>query len=156
MCEPTTIMLGISLVAGAVSAVGQRRSAKGQMAAAATQRQVQGEEISAKAGREAGERVKQGRAERARLRVAGGEAGISGNSFAASLMDVAFQQNEDVTAVLQDAGFAQRGSEARFKSGLAGVKNPGAIETTLNIAKAGAQGYATGLQIKTARAGGKS
>ncbi len=153
MCEPTTIMLAISLASGVASAIGTRRTAKNQMEALAEQRDAQNEEIAGKAGREMGERVKQGRAEQARLRVAGGEAGIDGQSFAANMMDVAFQQDFDLAAIEKDAEYAQRASGARYKSGLAGVKNPGVLESGLQIAKAGASGYASGLQIKKAREG---
>ncbi|KKK88544.1 hypothetical protein LCGC14_2742100, partial [marine sediment metagenome] len=132
---------------------GQRQMTKAQFGALANQRDAQNEEIAGKAGREMGERVKQGRAERARLRVAGGEAGITGNSFAASLMDAAFQQNEDVTAIGKDAEYAQRGSGARFQSGLASINNPGFFENALQIATSAVGGYATGLQIKEAREG---
>ena len=152
MCDPVT-MAAVMGTTKALQIYGQRQATKAQFGALANQRRAQNEEIAGKAGREQGERIKQGRAERSRLRVAGGEAGIAGNSFAASLMDVAFQQNEDVSAIGQDARFAQRASEAQFKSGLASVKNPGFLENTLSIAAASAGGYATGLQIKTAREG---
>ncbi len=152
MCEPVTmaIMFG---AASAAQAYGQRQVTKAQFGALATQRQAQNEEISGKAGREMGQRVKEGRAERSRLTVAGGEAGITGNSFAASLMDVAFQQDDDLGAIGQDARFAQRASEAKFQSALASVKNPGALETGLKIAVSAAGGYAAGLQIQGAKAG---
>ena len=152
MCDPVTMSIAMGASKG-LQIWGQRQMTKAQFGTLAAQRAAQNEEISGKAGREMGERVKQGRAERARLRVAGGEAGITGNSFAASLMDAAFQQSDDVSAISKDADYAQRASEARFQSSLATVKNPGFLENTLQIATASAGGYATGLQIKKAREG---
>ncbi len=141
-------------MAGKAVGIGaQQKSAATQMGALTNQREAQNEEIAGKAGREMGERVKQGRAERARLKVAAGEAGIAGNSFAANMMDVAFQQADDVSAIGKDADYAQRASEARYQSLLAGINSPGALENTLQIAKAGASGYASGLQIQKAGAG---
>ena len=121
MCEPTTILAITSAVVGAV---GTRRQAKGQMEALGEQREAQAEEIAGKAGKSMGERVKQGRAERSRLRVAAGEAGVTGQSFEAQMMDSSFQEDSDLASIDQNTGYEQRGSEARFQSGLAQVDNP--------------------------------
>jgi len=153
MCEPVTIgaltiglseaMAGMAVASTVAGAVGARKQAKGQMASSATQRKAQGEEISGKAGRSMGERVKQGRAERSRLRVAAGESGVAGQSFEAQMMDSAFQEDEDLAMIGKNAGYEQRGSEARFQSSLAQVNNPSALETGLQIAGAGASAWNT-------------
>ena len=153
MCDPVTMSIAMGATKG-LQIWGQRQATKAQFGALANQRDAQNEEISGKAGREMGQRVKEGRAERARMRVAGGEAGITGNSFAVSLMDASFQQSEDVAAIGKDTEYAQRASEARFQSSLASIKNPGMLENALQIATTGAGGYATGLQIKSLKAGG--
>ena len=152
MCDTTAIMLGLSLATSAMGAVGQRQQTKAKFKASETQRRAQSEEIAASGGRKAGERAKQGRAERSRLRVAAGEAGVSGQSFEAQLMDSSFQEDTDIAAIGEDTGFAQRGSESRFQSALASVSNPNALTTALQIGSAGAQGYLSGLQIENARA----
>jgi len=137
--------------AKAIQAWGQRQTTKAKFGALAEQREAQNEEIAAKASQSMGERVKQGRAERARLRVAAGEGGVSGQSVNAVMMDAAFQEESDVDRIGTGAKFEQRASEARFKSGLASVKNPGMLETGLGIAVAAAGGYSTGLQIQKAK-----
>ena len=152
MCYPM-IMMGVMAASKSLQIMGQRRATEAQFGALANQRDAQNEEIAGKAGRQMGERVKQGRAERARLRVAGGEAGITGNSFAASLMDAAFQQSDDLSAISKDTDYAQRASEAQFQSSLAGIKSPGRLENSLQIGAAAAKGYASGLQIASAKAG---
>ncbi len=151
MCDP----ISMSIAMGATKALqvyGQRQATKAQFGALANQRDAQNEEIAGSAGRKMGERVKQGRAERSRLRVAAGEAGVTGQSFEAQMMDAAFQEDFDLAAIGEDTGYQQRASEARFKSGLASVRNPGMLESGLQIATASAGGYATGLQIKNAKA----
>lgn len=150
MCDPVT-MMAVSATTKGLQIWGQRQMTKSQFGALAAQREAQNEEIAGKAGREIGERVKQGRAERARMLVAAGEAGVGGQSFAASMMDIAFQQDQDVAARGKDADYQQRASEAQYQSNLASIRNPGFLENTLQIAKAGAGGYVTGLQIKKAR-----
>ncbi len=151
MCEPTLMMVAAGAAKG-LQIWGQRQSTKAQFGALANQRDAQNEEIAGKASREMGERVKQGRAERATMQVATGEAGVGGNSVAINMMDVMFQQDYDVAAIGKDADYAQRSSEARYKSGLASVKNPSLLENSLQIAMAGAGGYASGLQIQNAKA----
>ena len=150
MCTPL-MMMSASGAAKGLQIWGNRQSTKAQFGSLAAQREAQNEEISGKAGRSMGERVKQGRAERARLRVAAGEAGVAGNSFDAAMMDAAFQQADDISAIGVDANYAQRASDARYRAGLASVRNPGMLETGLQIASAGASGYAAGLQIKGAK-----
>lgn len=159
MCELVTIaMTAISVLSAGASAVGQRANTKAQFGANAAQREAQNEEINAKASVQAGERVKQARAEHARLRVAGGEAGVSGQSFEAQLMDSVLQADMDIGIIGKDASFADRASEARFLSANAQVYNPSGLETGLQIAGAAAQGYSMGqsLLIPSSTAGAAS
>ena len=159
MCEPTTLAL-VAAGAKSLQLFGQRQQTKATFGALATQRRAQSEEISARAGASLGERVKSGRAEQARLRVAAGEAGVAGQSVDVAALDVGFQQDADLGTITLDARFAQRGSEARFLSGIASQPNPGVLSNALQVASAGATGFAvgSGLQIpitKTAtKAGG--
>ena len=151
MCYPVAMAIAASATKG-LQIWGQRQATKAQFGALANQRDAQNEEIAGKAGRTMGERVKQGRAERARLRVAAGEAGVTGQSFEAQMMDASFQQDDDLAAIGKDTNYQQRASDARFKSAMASVSNPGFLENSLQIATASAGGYATGLQIKNAKA----
>ena len=58
-----------------------------------------------------------------------------------------FQEDFDAGTISTNAGFAQKGSEARFQSGLASIPNPSALETGLQIAGAGVSGFSQGQAI---------
>ena len=101
------------------------------------QRVQQGKEIQAQADTQAGERVKAARAERSRLMVAAGEAGVGGVSVGDQMFTTVLNQSEDVAAIGRDATNADLASDARYRSGLAGAQGPSALETGLSIASAG-------------------
>jgi len=148
MCDPITQAATQLAIQGA-NIAGTRSAAKSQFLANATLREQQNEEIAAQANARAGERVKQSRAERARLRVAGGEAGIAGNSFEALLLDSVFQEDQDIATIGLDARFQDRASETRFLSANSRVNNPGVLENGLQIAGAGVQGFAQGKAFQS-------
>lgn len=148
MCEPVSItMAALSVASTVMGQVGTRKAAKAQFASNAAQREAQNDQITDQASVKAGERVKQQRAEEARLRVAGGEAGVAGNSFEALLMDSVLQADMDLGIIGKDAANMDAASEARFLSANASVKNPGALENGLQIAGAAASGYAFGSSL---------
>lgn len=148
MCEPVTILTGLAIASSVIGGVSASQQASSQRKALGGQRAVQAQEISAQNSLEAGERVKQARAERSRLQVAAGEAGVSGVSFNDQLFDSALQENLDLGALAKNQEFADRASEARYRSGRAGSQGPSALEIGLNTAVAGYSGYSAGLQIK--------
>lgn len=148
MCEPVSLtMAALSVAQAGFGIAGQRSAAKAQFASNAAQREAQNDQITDQASVRAGERVKQQRAEEARLRVAGGEAGIAGNSFEAMLMDSVFQADMDLGIIGKDAANADAASEARFLSANASVKNPSLLENGLTIASAAASGYSFGQSL---------
>jgi hypothetical protein len=153
MCEPTTLAI-MAMASTAASTAGQMSQARATQKALGQQREAQAEEINAQVSQKAGDRVEAARAERARLRVAAGEAGVSGNSFEAQIMDTVMQQEEDIGRVMMGGEFQQRASEVNYKSAMAQNRGPSPLAAGLNIASSGASGYATGLQIKTMREGG--
>lgn len=148
MCDAIVLATtALSVAQSGAGIVGQRAAAKSQFRANARQREAQNEEIRAQASVRSGERVKQARAERARLRVAGGEANIGGNSFQALLQDSIFQEDQDIATIGLDARFQDRASEARFLSANAAVRNPSLLENGLTLANAGARGFNLGQSI---------
>lgn len=146
MCEPVTLAT-LAVAATGAQIYGGREAAKGQFSANARQRAAQNEEIRAASNAKAGERVKQMRAEQARLRVAAGEAGVSGNSFFAQLQDAAFQSDMDIATIGKDAYFQDRASETRFLSANAQVNNPGLLTNVAKLTAAGVSGYAAGANL---------
>jgi len=150
MCEPTTL-LAISIATSVASAgagiYAQNQAGKAQADALQTQAQAQADEQTAVAELEMGTRVKQARAERARMRVAAGESGISGASFEAQLSNSMFQQNQDNAITALDTRFANRANEARLGSGLAQIQLPTIASAGLQLAGAGFSGYTRGVSV---------
>ena len=140
MCDPVTATV-LAVTSSALGANSQRSTARRQLRSNATQREQQQEQLQAQASVKAGERVKQARAEQARLRVAGGEAGISGLSFEAQLMDSTFQTDQDLALIEQNLAFADQASDTRFQSANNSVNNPSGLSTGLAIAGSGISAY---------------
>lgn len=122
MCEPTTI---IALSALAVSAVGQVQQANAQEDALEASAQAQAEETGARVQQEVGERVAQGRRERARLAVAAGEAGVqaTSQSFEAQMQANFARQNRDIALAQANKNFKQRGIQTQADSMAANIKS---------------------------------
>lgn len=149
MCEPTTILMGAS---AAIGAFGAHKNAKAQSTNMAKQQSVQADQQHAAASAKAGERAKQSRAERARLRVAAGESGVTGQSFEAQLMDSVFQEGQDQAMIERNLDNAIEAGNAQTATAFSNVNNPSLLESGLQIASATAQGHAmhkASLQIPT-------
>jgi hypothetical protein len=99
----------------------------------------------------ASQTIKAQRAARERARVAAGESGAMGASFAASMNQSIQDQDMDAALASKNVAFAQRASADRAATALAGIRDPSALEAGLNIASAGASGYSTGLSIQAKR-----
>ncbi len=62
--------------------------------------------------------------------------------------DAGAQADFDVATIGKNAEFEDRASQARFLSANASVQNPTFLSTALNLASAGASGYATGKSLE--------
>lgn len=155
MCEiiSATTMMYISIASAAVSAYATHESAKAQRGAIKAQQENEREEVAAKAEEELGQRIRQSRERRARARVAAGESGALGASFAASINQSLADQDYDAAIVSKNAAFAQRGIDDRANVALSQIRDPSALEAGLQIATAGIAGYQTGLGIENLRSG---
>jgi len=148
MCEPITaaltttqmIMGGLSAASAAAGALAAAQSGQAQADAIAEQADTKADQLSDQAGVQIGERVKQGRAERARLRVAAGEAGVAGGSFEATLLQSSFDQSEDTATIKKDTELKQDANVASRNAALSQTRQPGALVTGLQIVGAGASG----------------
>jgi Fe-S cluster assembly iron-binding protein IscA len=141
-------MIALSVGSAAVAGYGANEQAKSNRALAEKSAKLRAEELHAKTSAEAGERVKQARAERARLRVAAGEAGVSGVSFEDQLYDSFLQEDFDLGALGRDSQFANRANQSNLESAYANNQGPSALELGLGIAAGGYSGYQSGLQIQ--------
>jgi len=126
-------MAGISAAAGVAGKIGAAKAGQAQADALGAQRQKQSDQIATAAGAKAGERTKAAQAERARLRVAAGEAGVAGQSFEAQLMDSAFQESHDVATISKDTELQQEASQARTDTALVSTMQPSPIASGLQI-----------------------
>lgn len=148
MCEPTTIMTALALTSAAAGTYGQYRSASAQEDALNEQARIRAEENADAAETQLGERVREARKERARIRVAAGESGVAGLSVAAQLSNSFLQQSQDVATIRRQAHMNQRAANAATRSEMSKIVKPTALSAGLQIAAAGYRGYSTGLQIK--------
>ena len=156
MCTGIETALAIAAMASAgVSAYAQHQSAKAQSDAMRVQADTESMERTAAAEEELGQNIKAHREARARARVAAGESGAMGASFAASINQSIQDQDMDAGLIAKNLAFQQRGIQDRLSLGLSQVRDISAVEAGLNIATAGASGYQTGLSIKRARQGKK-
>lgn len=151
MCEPisATTMMYLSLATTAVSIYAQSETAKAQSAQIKTQQEHEREEVAEAAEEELGQRIRASRERRARARVAAGESGALGNSFAASINQSLSDENMDAALVSKKAAFSQRGIDDRANTALSQIRSPSALEAGLQIAGAGVSGYRTGLGIES-------
>ena len=163
MCDPVTgaflaaeigtqmaIMTGVSVASAGMGVYGQNQSAKAQFAAQDQSNKAAVDQQYAASSTELGERVKQGRIERARMQVAGGEAGIglAGGSFEAAIADSFFQQDEDAALINSQSAMNGATTKAQAASNAASVKTSSYLGAALQIGTVGASGYQSGLQIK--------
>jgi hypothetical protein len=149
MCGVTEAFVAISIASAAVGTYAQHESAKAQADAIGVQQEHEREEIAEVAEEELGERMRANRERRARARVAGGESGALGASYAASLNQSIVDQNMEAAKVSKQAAFAQRGVDDRANMALSQIRDPSALEAGLQIAGAGLSGYQTGLGIES-------
>jgi len=154
MCEPisATAMMWISIGTAAVSTYAQHETAKAQADAIGVQQENERTEAHDIAEEELGDRVKVAREKRARARVAAGESGALGASFAAQINQSLADQDQDAALISKNLAFAQRGIDDRANTSLSGIRDPSALEAGLNIAGAGISGYNQGLGLEARRA----
>ena len=151
MCDiiTPTVMLYISIASTAVSLYAQSETAKAQTAQIKNQQEHEREEVSEAAEEELGQRIRASRERRARARVAAGESGALGNSFAASINQSLADENMDAALISKKSAFSQRGIDDRANVALSQIRSPSALEAGLQIASAGISGYNTGLGIES-------
>jgi len=150
MCEiiSATTMMYISIATTAVSIYAQSETAKAQKAQIGAQQEHEREEVAEAAEEELGQRIRASRERRARARVAAGESGALGASFAASINQSLTDENMDAALIAKKSAFTQRGIDDRANTALSQIRSPSALEAGLQIATAGISGYQTGLGIE--------
>lgn len=138
MCGP----LAVPAITAAVGVAGQYMSGSAQEAAATKQARVQSQEASAQSTQALGERMRAARAERARMTVAAGEAGVGGGSFRDALATQSLATGRDVATHKLQARNTGRSINASLASNIAAAGKPTLLSAGLQIGGAAATGYA--------------
>jgi hypothetical protein len=147
----TGAIAAMSVASTAVSLYAQQQTAKAQRQQIGAQADREREEAYESAEEELGQRIRASRERRASMRVAAGESGALGASFAASLNQSLQDQDMDAALVAKNSAFKQRGIDDRAAVALSQIRDPSALEAGLQIANAGMSGYRTGLGIEKLR-----
>lgn len=149
MCEPVTIMTGLSLAMAGVGVYSQNETAKAQADAIRVQQESERKETLQRNEEELGQRVRASREARARARarVAAGESGAMGASFAASMNQSLQDQDNDAALIQKNVAFSNRATDDRANTAFAGIRKPSALEAGLTIAGAGVAGYDAGKRL---------
>lgn len=147
MCAPVAAMTALAVASSAASVYSQTQSANAQVDAANKQAQQAANQQAYATEAEMGERVKQARAEQAKMTVAAGEAGVGGLSFEAAITDSLLQQNLDLGAIQKQGQFNNAAIKTNLESATAGTRI-NKVAAGLQVATAGANGYITGKNIE--------
>lgn len=153
MCDPLT-MSALAIASTGVSIFAQNESAEAQADAINAQADAEREQALDAAEEELGARVKAARERRSRMRVAAGESGALGQSFAAAINQSIQDQDADAALVAKNVAFSQRGIDSRQATGLSRVRTVSGLDAGLQIATAGVRGVEAGRRLEEAREGG--
>jgi hypothetical protein len=144
-------MASLAVASTAVSLYASQQTAKAQRQQIGAQADREREEAHEQAEEDLGARIRASRERRAAMRVAAGESGALGASFAASLNQSLQDQDMDAALISKNSAFKQRGIDDRANVALSQIRDPSALEAGLQIANAGMSGYRTGLGIEKLR-----
>ena len=144
----SAIMAVTSVASAGVGIYAQNEQAKAQTDLINQQADREREEVGEAAEEEIGQRIRESRERRARSRVAAGESGALGASFAASINQSLADSNMDAALISKKAAFSTRGIDDRANTALSQVRSVSGLEAGLQLAGAGVSGYQTGLGIQ--------
>ena len=152
MCDPVTATV-LAIATTGVSIYAQNEAADAQRDAINAQAESERREALESAEEELGQRVRAACEQRARMRVAAGEAGALGQSFAASINQSLQDQDNDAALVAKNVAFSQRAADDRRNTELSQVRHVSSVEAGLAIATAGVGGVRTGKRLRDVREG---
>ncbi len=153
MCLPAPALAALSIATTATRIYAQNESAEAQQDLISAQADAERRESLEAAEEDLGMRIKAARELRSRMRVAAGESGAQGASFAAAINQTIQDQDSASAAVANQLSFTQRGVNDRQASALSQVRTVSGLEAGLQIATAGARGLAVGRRPEDAKAG---
>lgn len=152
MCDPVTMTI-LAVATTGINIYAQNQTAKAQRQATEVQAENERMEALESSEEEIGQRIRAAREARSRARVAAGESGALGASFAASINQSLQDQDTDIALVSKNLAFTQRGIEDRANVAFAGIRKTSALQAGLQIATAGASGFSAGQTIAERKKG---
>lgn len=120
MCEPVTL----ALASAALTAISVDQQQKSQASALKRQSRSRAQEEQFRATQQVNARTALARKEKARFRVAAGEAGISGRSLEAQQQAADARANRDASIVSKQLAFNVRAINDKVRVQTAGFQNP--------------------------------
>ncbi len=148
MCEPTTLA-ALAIASTGFSIYTQNQAARQQFRAQRQQAEAAMEEQQAAAEIELGARLKEFRKQRARARVAGGESGAQGQSYAVALNQSIQDQDEIAGIINKNLALGQRSTLLDLASANAATRTVSGLEAGLQIATAGTAAYSSAKKAET-------
>jgi hypothetical protein len=130
---PLAISAYASIAASVASVAAATMSARAQSDALSKQAQQRSTEITPQASQQMGIRAQQARIDQGRAEVAGGESGLSGNSFEAQLSDVAQKASIDEGTITQNARYGQLSNTNDFNAAASRINRPNPLSSGLQI-----------------------
>lgn len=147
MCEPTTIMIGLSALSTGLAVVGQLENANAQADSLEDSARLQNEaleqqydQMQKQGTEEVSQVARQAMVEQARMRVAAGESGIAGNTVDGIFGNAEFNAAEAVSGIQRNvrntkdqSALEGKGMYAASKSKANSIKQPDWIGAGLQI-----------------------
>lgn len=151
MCEPVSLTLAAMAVTG-IQIYSTNQAAKQTFKAQNEQAVAALDEKQSAAEESMGQRMKEFRKTRARARVAGGESGAQGQSFAVSLNQSVQDQNIDAGIVNKNLVLGQRKILTDLESANSRVRTVSSLEAGLRIGSAGLGAFSAATNAANAGA----
>jgi len=141
MCLPPPAMAALAIATTGYGIYQTNQAAKSQFQAQQKQAEHMLEEQQTKATEELGARMKEYRKVRARARVAGGESGAQGQSYAVGLNQLIQDQDETAGQIAKNLALGTRSTITSLEAANSAVRTVSGLEAGLQIASSGAYAY---------------
>lgn len=142
MCAPLAAVAAATSIVGTIYGTEQTaRNARNQANALNQQAALQRQQIYQQKSMQADQRNRLAQEERARLKAASAESGLTGVSISDILNNVDFKDSQDLAAIDRANADELQNSNAMLQSRLNSIQQPDWLATGLQIVRTGAQGY---------------
>ena len=136
MCEPATIALALSSATAIAGYVGGQQQMDAQTDSLIKSQGIQQNQLKARADQNSFAQGIAARKQQARIKTAAGDAGLTGGSVAAQLMDSMFNDGQNAALADQNLANSIESSTAERDNKLSGLSAPSLLSTGLQIGDA--------------------